>query len=451
MPLILRCPSKQPLLYRVGLLLTSTISTSPSPSPLKWSQAIKNASSPHKSVQIYTQMHRQSIPVDSFTVLYTLTACTHLHNLPLLRHFHAQILKLGFTSSVYIMSSLLYGYSNECFGDARQLFDEMPERTTITWNTMITGFSRSGNVNKARFLFDEMPNRNIASWSAMIAAYLNTGHQQKGHELFYKMLTDEKLKPDEFTLCTILGGCGHMGTNRTIGFVLGKSIHGFIMRNQWELNVELGTALVDMYAKCGFLKAAIAVFDMIRNPNVISWTALICGAGQHGYVNEARTLFDRMQEVGVKPNELTFTGILSACVHAGLVKEGRAYFNLIEEYGLKPNIHHYGCMVDLFGKAGELEDAYEVIMRMQPEANMKVWGSFLSSCKVQDNFKMAERVIKIVIEMLRPEKDGGVYSLIADLFVMGEKWDDAERIRRLMVNQNVRKARGASFISKGGP
>ncbi|KAD6796109.1 hypothetical protein E3N88_07005 [Mikania micrantha] len=348
-------------------------------------------------------MHRESIPVDSFTVLYTLTACTHLHNLPALRHLHAQILKLGYTSNVYIMSSLLNGYSNACFSDAHVLFDEMPDRTTVTWNTMISGFSRLRNATKARSLFDEMPTRNTASWSAMIAAYVNNGRQKQGHAIFRKMVTDEKLKPDEFTLCTVLGGCTRMGM---IGFVLGKSIHGFITRNQYELNVELGTTLVDMYAKCGFLKAATMVFDMMQETNVISWTALICGAGQHGYIKEARALFDRMQKEGVKPNELTFTSILSACVHAGLVEEGRVYFKLIEEYGLKPNVHHYGCMVDLFGKAGELENAYEVIVRMQAEANMNIWGSFLNSCKVQGDFKMAERVIERVVEMLRPEKDG---------------------------------------------
>ncbi|XP_071731206.1 pentatricopeptide repeat-containing protein At5g66520-like [Rutidosis leptorrhynchoides] len=440
MPQILCRPLKQSLLYEPVFLLASSISTS------KHISDIKNASSPQKSMQIYAQMRLESIPVDCFTVLYTLTACTRLHNLPLIRHLHSHILKQGFISNVYIMSSLLHGYSNVCFGDARDVFDEMPERNIVTWNTMITGFSRLGNIEKARSLFDEMPLRNIVSWSAMIAAYFHNGHRRKGLELFCKMLIDEKLKPDQFTLCAVLGGCGRMGS---FGLVLGKSIHGFIIKNEWVVNVELGTALIDMYAKCGFLKVATLVFNMMRDTNVFSWTALICGAAQHGYVNEARTLFERMQETGVKPNEFTFTGILTACVQAGLIDEGRKYFKMIEEYGLKPNVHHYCCMVDLYGKSGKLENAYEVIMSMQTEANMNIWGSFLNSCKVQDNFKMAERVIYRVIEMLRPEKDGGVYSLIADLFVMGEKWDDAERIRRLMVSQNVKKARGVSFLSTG--
>nr|XP_043613782.1 pentatricopeptide repeat-containing protein At5g66520-like [Erigeron canadensis]XP_043613783.1 pentatricopeptide repeat-containing protein At5g66520-like [Erigeron canadensis] len=416
-----------------------------SSSTSKWISAIKNASSPHKSIQIYIQMHQKSIPIDSFTLLYTLSASTHLHNLPLLHHLHAHISKLGFTSNVYIMSSLLHGYSSNaaCFHDASNLFDEMPERSIVTWNTMITGFSRSGNVDKARTLFDEMPLKNVGSWSAMIAAYVNSGDRRKGLGLFGKMVVDEKIKPDVFTLSSVVGACGHMGA---IGFVLGKSVHGFVIKNEWDANVKLGTALIDMYAKCGYLKVASVVFDMMRETNVVSWTALICGAAQHGYVSEAIHLFERMQKVGVKPNELTFTGILSACVQAGLVDEGRKYFKMIVEYGLKPNIHHYCCMVNLFGKAGELEDMYEVIMNMQIEPNMNIWGSFLNSCKAENNFEMAERVIDKVIEMLRPEEDGGVYNLIADLFVMGEKWDDAERMRRLMVRQNVKKARGASYI-----
>ncbi|KAI3781489.1 hypothetical protein L2E82_11505 [Cichorium intybus] len=143
MSLTLCRPSKRLLLYEVVRFRKSPISTSSSSS--KWISAIKNTSSPQKSLQIYTQMHRQSIPVDRYAVLYTVTASTHLNNLPLLRHLHAHITKLGFTSNVYIMSSLLHGYSSTCFDDAHDMFDEMPERTIVTWNTMITGFSKSGN------------------------------------------------------------------------------------------------------------------------------------------------------------------------------------------------------------------------------------------------------------------------------------------------------------------
>ncbi|KAK9267956.1 hypothetical protein L1049_010393 [Liquidambar formosana] len=167
----------------------------------------------------------------------------------------------------------------------------------------------------------------------------------------------------------------------SLGLVVGKSIHGYTVKHGWELNGQLGTVLVDMYAKCGFLKNACRVFEMMQEKNVMSWTALICGSSQHGYGREALSLFQMMQKAGVRPNEMTFTGILSACAHTGLVEEGRKFFNMIEEYGLEPRIQHYGCMVDMFGKAGQLEDAYEIMKKMRVEPNVVVWSSFLSACK----------------------------------------------------------------------
>lgn len=323
------------------------------------------------------------------------------------------------------------------------MFDEMPEKNTVTWNTMISGYSRSGDVERARLVFEEMPLRNVASWGAMIAAYVNSGKHELGLSLFRDMVMDGGLKPDQVTAVSVLSGCAHMGS---VGLLVGKSVHGFMVKKRWELNAELGTVLIGMYAKCGFLKGATQVFESMQEKNVMAWTALICGSAQHGYSKEASSLFEKMQNAGVRPNELTFTGVLSACVHTGLVEEGRKYFKLIEESGLELRIQHYGCMVDLYGKAGLLEEAYDVIKNMRLEPNVAVWGAFLSACKEHKQFEMAERVVEQVLKMVKPENDGGVYSLIADLYVLGGKWDDAERVRNLMVNHNVRKVRASSFV-----
>ncbi|KAK2979402.1 hypothetical protein RJ640_022784 [Escallonia rubra] len=411
-----------------------------------WSLAIKDAASPNKALILYTHMQRQSIPLDSYSILFTLKSCTQLKNITVIQHLHTHILKLGFNTHVYVGTSLLNAYAGTSFEAACHLFDEMPERNTVTWNTMITCHSRSKDVEKARLVFEQMPRRDLASWSAMITAYMNNARWNEGLMLFREMMVSEKLKPDQLTLGSVLVGCGHV---RLAGLVLGESAHGYSLKNGWEMNVELGTVLVDMYAKCGFLKYARVVFDMMQEKNVVSWTALICGYAQHGYGEEALSMFGTMEGMGVRPNELTFTGLLSACAQAGLVEEGRRFFGMIKEYGLKPGIQHYGCVVDLLGKAGRLGEAYEIISTMPLEPNVILWGSFLSSCKVHKQFKRAERVFDRVLRMVRPDCNGGIYTLICDLYVLADKWDEAERIRKLMVNQNVRKARGSSFIRSG--
>ncbi|XP_031130291.1 pentatricopeptide repeat-containing protein At5g66520-like [Ipomoea triloba] len=412
-----------------------------------WSLAIKTAKTPQRALSLYTRMQRLGVPFDSFAILFTLKSCTPLQNLPIIRHLHAHIVKEGFSPHVYVATALLNAYVVPCFRDAYNLFDEIPVKNAVTWNTMITAYSRRGHVEKAHQVFNEMPVRDLASWSAIIAGYMNNGLWKEGVTLFREMVISvEELKPDEVMLGLILTGCSHIGS---IGLLLGKSVHGFAIKNEWELNANLGTCLVDMYLKCGFLKNACVVFDMMRDRNVVAWTALICGAVQHGNGNEALAIFEKMKEAGVRPNELTFTGVLGACAQSGLVEQGRGYFRMIEEYGLRPRIQHYGCMVDLFGKAGLLGEAYEVINSMAFEPNVIIWGSFLSSCKLHKQFEMAEKVIDRVMKMVRPENDGGVYSLIADLYVLSDKWGESERVRELMLNHNVRKARGSSFIKSG--
>ncbi|XP_023544798.1 pentatricopeptide repeat-containing protein At5g66520-like [Cucurbita pepo subsp. pepo] len=409
-----------------------------------WALRIRNAPSLHKALAIYSQMHRQSVPHDSFSILFVLKACARSNNLSILHHLHAHITKLGFTTHVFVATSLLYAYVLNSFELACLLFDEMPHKNTVTWNTMIFGYSKTGDVDRARQLFDLMPSKDLASWSATIAAYVNNRNYRGGLLLFQDMIVIG-ITPDQMAVGSILKGCAYMGS---LGLLAGKSVHGFVVKNRWELNLELGTVLVDMYAKCGFFKYACQVFHLMSEKNVRTWTALICGLAQHGYCKEALDLFEMMRNECVEPNELTFTGILSACVHAGFVQEGRKYFNMIEEYGLETRIQHYGCMVDLLGRSGLLEEAYGVIKNMRLEPNIIVWSSLLSACKQHKSFDMAERVIEQILDKLEPENHGGIYSLISDLYVLEEKWDDAEKIRNLL-NQNVRKVRAYSLIRSG--
>jgi pentatricopeptide repeat protein len=168
--------------------------------------------------------------------------------------------KLGFSPHVYVSTSLLHAYVVTSFENACKLFEEMPERNTVTWNTMIVGYSRLGDVERACANFEEMPLRDFASWFAMIAAYMNCGYYEHGLALFREMMVTKSSKPDQVTVGSVLSGCGRMGS---LGLLVGKSVHGFITKNGWELNVEIGTILVEMYAKCGLMRKACWVFELM--------------------------------------------------------------------------------------------------------------------------------------------------------------------------------------------
>ncbi|XP_051128728.1 pentatricopeptide repeat-containing protein At5g66520-like [Andrographis paniculata] len=442
---------------------------SPSPSPSPWALAIRKAStsSPLKALLLYSCMHRQSLSFDSFSILFALKSCAHLPNnttISIARHLHTHLLKLGFSAHVYVATTLLAVYASTAFRDACILFDEIPAPNTVTWNVMITGYSRQGDTKAARGVFDSMPQRDMASWTAMISAYVDSRLWDHGLALFRQVTftsmngNGKRLYPDQLMMGSLLGGCGRMGS---VGVVFGKSIHGFVIKSEWELNAELGACLVDMYARCGLLRDACLIFNRMKRGGkgdnvvvgVVATTSLICGAAKHGHGREALQIFEEAIEAGMRPNELTLTGILTACVQAGLLDEGRRHFGMMfQRWGLRPNIHHYGCMVDLFGRAGMLGAAYELINTMPHpyKPNVVIWGSFLSSCKVHGQLELAEKVIDRAMAMVRPENDSGVYSLICDVYVLQGKWDEAERIRRLMLEQKVWKVRGSSFIGGTG-
>ncbi|KAG6393943.1 hypothetical protein SASPL_144518 [Salvia splendens] len=399
-----------------------------------YSSSINTAAESCSPLQLYTR-------IDSFSILSALKSST---SLPHTRHLHAHLLKLGFSAHLHVATCLLSLYAPAQFSDARLMFDEMPQRSPVTWNIMITAHSRRAQIRAARHMFDEMPQRNQSSYSSMIAAYIHNSLLHDGLSLFRLMTTTAvtAFAPDELTLGPILSACGRLCS---VGLPLGKSTHTFIIKNKWHLNAELGASLVDMYAKCGALTSAATVFAAMRdaNRNVVSWTSLICGAAQHGRGQDALAVFEQMRESGVEPNDVTFTGVLTACVRAGMVDEGRRCFRMIR----RPKIQHYGCMVDLYGKKGLLQEAYEVIETMPYEANAVVWGSFLSSCMLHKEMGVVDRVVDKVMSVIRPDKDGGVYSLLSQLYLLSGRVSEAEGIRRLMVAQNVRKIRASSFIN----
>nr|ABK26521.1 unknown [Picea sitchensis] len=225
----------------------------------------------------------------------------------------------------------------------------------------------------------------------------------------------------------------------------GKQVHADIIKIGFELDVSVSNGLVDMYGKCGRIEDAQEVFSKLLEPDVASWNAMISGLAQHGCGKEAVLLFEQMLQTGVKPNQITFVVVLSGCSHAGLVDEGRNYFDsMTRDHGISPKAEHYSCMVDLFGRAGCLDEALNFINQMPVEPNASVWGSLLGACRVHGNIELAERAVEQLIE-LTPENPG-TYVLLSNIYAAAGRWDDAGKVRKMMKDRSVKKEPGCSWI-----
>ncbi|XP_073146534.1 pentatricopeptide repeat-containing protein At1g08070, chloroplastic-like [Henckelia pumila] len=309
--------------------------------------------------------------------------------------------------------------------------------------SLIDMYAKCGRVDAARSLFDQICIRDVVAWSAMINGYTHSSCFKEALALFLDM-QNANVEPNEVTMVSVLSSCAALGALET-----GKWVHSYIKKKNLKLSINLGTTLLDFYAKCGCVDSAMEVFKDMPSRNVWSWTALIQGLANSGRGNTALDFYHLMLQEKVKPNEVTFVAVLCACSHAGLVDEGWGYFvSMSRDFSITPRIEHYGCLVDILSRAGLIEDAYEFIKNMHVKPNALVWRTLLSSCKVHKHIEIGEEAFKHVIS-LEPAHSGD-YILLSNLYASVGRLADAKRLRNEMKVQGVKKDPGCSFIELDG-
>uniref|UniRef100_A0A0E0B2T2 Pentacotripeptide-repeat region of PRORP domain-containing protein n=1 Tax=Oryza glumipatula TaxID=40148 RepID=A0A0E0B2T2_9ORYZ len=344
---------------------------------------------------------------------------------------------------VVTWNSMISGYARH--GDmenARKMFDATPERDVVSWNSMLDGYAQAGDVEMARLVFDGMPKRSIVSWNVILALYAKLRDWRECLGLFDAMIAEGNTVPNEKTFVSVLTACANLGDLEK-----GRWVHDLV-RERWDRlvpDVLLLTTLLTMYAKCGVMETAREIFNSMGEKSVPSWNSMIIGYGLHGQSEKALELFLEMERDGPRPNETTFICVLSSCAHGGLVLEGWWCFDrMVRFYSIEPKSEHFGCMMDLLGRAGLLEQSENLIENLQGKVSEALWGILMSASQTQNNIKLGEFVGKKLIEM-RPT-EVGPYILLSNIYAAEGRWDDVEKVRKVMEEKGVEKDAGLSLV-----
>eukprot|EP00268_Persea_americana_P067528 TRINITY_DN9309_c0_g1_i10.p1 TRINITY_DN9309_c0_g1~~TRINITY_DN9309_c0_g1_i10.p1 ORF type:complete len:913 (-),score=81.88 TRINITY_DN9309_c0_g1_i10:1785-4523(-) len=362
-----------------------------------------------KALELFSKFNFEGGIADSKTVVSVLRVCSSLT----LRHkgmeIHAFSIKKELDFDVFVGSALTDMYA-KCrdIGSAQKVFLRLPIRDVVSWNALITGYTQNDLANDA------------------LKAFCN--------------MQTEHLRPNTVTIACILSVCSQLSI-----LVLCKQIHGYLIRNMLESNTLVNNSLIATYARCGDIDSSVCLFRLMGAKNEISWNSMISGLGIHGRMDEVLALFDEMKVEGVIPNHITFTGILSVCSHTGNVDEGWRHFrSMSEDYRILPEIEQYTCMVDLLGRAGHLDQAYDLIKHMPCKPDAFIWGSLLGSCKIHGNKVLAEQVADHIFEL--DSNIAAYHVLLSNIYEDFGKWDAVDRVRAAMKKMGLRKTPGCSWV-----
>ncbi|XP_058089484.1 pentatricopeptide repeat-containing protein At2g04860 [Magnolia sinica] len=299
----------------------------------------------------------------------------------------------------------------------------------LVLNGLISMYSRCDDIEAAFSLFRGMQKRQLITWNLMISSCVQAGRLIDAVDLFCQMKVF-RYEADLITMASMLSGCAQLRSLQ-----LGKILHGYIHRNSLQMDAFIGTALIDMYAKCGTIENAERVFKTIEEPCSATWNSMIMGLALCGLEQQALEHYDRMAERGLKSDKITFLGVLSACSHAGLVEEGRQYFKLmIEVFKIAPGLQHCACMVNLLGRAGLLDEAVLFIKNMEVEPDSVVYGALLGACCIYQDIKLGECLARRIFFL--DYRNCGYYLLMSNLYAGAGRWDDVARMRK-MVKEDI--------------
>lgn len=307
---------------------------------------------------------------------------------------------------------------------------------------MIALYSRSNDVPNALESFEMMDVQpNTSSYNSIIAAFSESEDDGSYRALdFYRRMRASGLAPNLITILALLPICVHIGA---LSFI--KEIHGFAIRSRIYPHPQLGSGFIETYGRCGCLVYARRIFDLMKDKDVVVWSSMVSAYAFHGNADIAMSVFRQMETEKVQPDGIMFLGILKACSHSGFADDALKYFDIMtNKYGVEARSDHYSCLVDVLSRAGRLKEAYEVLDGMPVKATAKAWGALLGACRSYGEVRLAEIAGRVLFE-LEPENAGN-YVLLASVYSRAGKFEEAERVRREMVERGLKRNPGGSWV-----
>ncbi|KAK8579749.1 hypothetical protein V6N13_142924 [Hibiscus sabdariffa] len=361
-----------------------------------------------EAIDIFLKLHSSGIKPSERTFSSILGASADAENIEVGNQLHTLIIKMGYSSFL------------------------------IVKNAVLDFFSKCGLLQESLRTFEDMVERDIVSWNSLISGYVGSGQFEDAINLLKDMLF-QGYKPNIYTYSIILSVCSDIPA-----IEWGKQTHCCIIKPAFDSNVVVGSALIDMYAKCGVLNAARNVFDSLTSKNLVSWNTMLTGYAQHGYVREALDIYGMMQRADVKPNDVTCIGLLSACAHAGLLKEGLYYYDsMIRDHGIVPRLEHLASIVNLLARKGETRRAYEFIRSFPMEPGKVVWRCLLSGCKIHKDLVLGRLAAEKILN-IDPE-DTSAHIMLSNIYAEAKMWDKIAHLRKIMKEKAMKKDTGCSW------
>ncbi|KAL3631051.1 hypothetical protein CASFOL_024035 [Castilleja foliolosa] len=366
-----------------------------------------------EALVLYLDMVRMGFQPNEFTFGSALKSAGGMQSDVMGKGIHGSCMKSGYEDNVYVGSALVDMYARcKRLEDAKVIFDGLKTKNEVSWNALIAAYARDGEGHNVVSLFSEM--------------------KRGGFD------------PTHFTYSSIFAACATNGASEQ-----GKWVHADMVKSGTKLVAFVGNTLLDMYGKAGNIDDAKRVFDRLVKKDVVSWNSMLTAYAQHGLGHKAVHLFEEMRRTAFGPNEISFLCVLSACSHAGLLDKGLYYFELMTTVykSVIPDITHYVTVVDLLGRAGQLDRAVSFISKMTIKPTAAIWKALLGACRMHKNMDLGVYAAERVFEL--DPLDSGPHMLLSNIYASSGRLSDAARVRKMMSESGVKKEPACSWVEIG--